>query len=84
TRPHSIDKSINSDTCILSTLLIRPPGRIPHPKKICRRVYSRLPISPRYSSDEVSRLGIPRCILKNITLTLGRSCLRNNARNSIH
>ncbi|CAN1836456.1 hypothetical protein LINPERHAP1_LOCUS34777, partial [Linum perenne] len=69
---------------ILSPLLIRPSGRIPHTKQIRRRVYSGLPISPPYSSDEVSRLGIPCCILKIITLTLGSSCLRNNARNSIH
>ncbi|CAN1167825.1 hypothetical protein LINPERPRIM_LOCUS18882 [Linum perenne] len=60
---------------------IRPPGRIPHPKQFRRRVNSHLPISPRYSSNEVSRLGIPRCILKIIILTLGSSCLRNNARN---
>ncbi|CAN1127640.1 hypothetical protein LINPERPRIM_LOCUS29754, partial [Linum perenne] len=36
TRPHSIDKSINSDTRILSTLLIRPPGRIQNPLQFRR------------------------------------------------
>ncbi|CAN1810242.1 hypothetical protein LINPERHAP1_LOCUS25850, partial [Linum perenne] len=64
TRPQSIDKSIKSDTRILSTLLITPPGRIPLPKQIRQRVYSPLSISPRYSSDEFSQLGISRSILK--------------------